>query len=136
MVISRSSGFPGSSPTRSADPAFVLLMLYGMRRGEVLDLRWQDVDFQANELRIRQQLQRIQGELRRGPVKTRAVGVTCRFSGSPRTRYASAIRSSPPTGQGSATRGQIPAWSSPLARAGQSSRVTSSARPLVHPNLR
>jgi integrase len=53
-------------------PAFVLLMLYGMRRGEVLGLRWQDVDSQANELRIRQQLQRIQGELHRGPVKTRA----------------------------------------------------------------
>jgi integrase len=46
-------------------------MLYGMRRGEVLDLRWQDVDFQANELRIRQQLRRIQGELHRGLVKTR-----------------------------------------------------------------
>jgi integrase len=47
-------------------------MLYGMRRGEMLGLRWYDVDFQANELRIRQQLQRIQGELHRGPVKTRA----------------------------------------------------------------
>ena len=43
-----------------------------MRRGEMLGLRWHDVDFQANELRIRQQLQRIQGELHRGPVKTRA----------------------------------------------------------------
>ena len=53
-------------------PAFALLMLYGMRRGEVLGLRWQDVDFQANELRIRQQLQRIQSELHLGPVKTRA----------------------------------------------------------------
>jgi integrase len=47
-------------------------MLYGMRRGEMLGLRWYDVDFQANELRIRQQLQRIQGELHRWPVKTRA----------------------------------------------------------------
>jgi integrase len=53
-------------------PAFVLLMRYGMRRGEVLDLRGQDVDFQAKELRIRQPWQRIQGELHRGPVKTRA----------------------------------------------------------------
>jgi integrase len=53
-------------------PAFVLLMLYGMRRGEVLGLRWQDVDFHGDELRIRQQLQRIQGELHLGPVKTRA----------------------------------------------------------------
>jgi len=26
------------------DPAFVLLLFYGIRRSEVLDLRWQDVD--------------------------------------------------------------------------------------------
>ena len=59
----------------SADPlypAFVLLLLYGMRRGEVLGLRWQDVDFEAGQLRVRQQLQRIQGDLYIGPVKTRA----------------------------------------------------------------
>jgi integrase len=53
-------------------PAFVLLLLYGMRRGEVLGLRWQDIDFNADKLHVRQQVQRIQGELRFGPVKTRA----------------------------------------------------------------
>jgi integrase len=53
-------------------PAFVLLLLYGMRRGEVLGLRWQDIDFSAEELHVRQQVQRIQGELCFGPVKTRA----------------------------------------------------------------
>jgi integrase len=52
-------------------PAFVLLLLYGMRRGELLGLRWQDIDFNA-ELHVRQRVQRIQGELRFGPVKTRA----------------------------------------------------------------
>jgi integrase len=53
-------------------PAFVLLVLYGMRRGEVLGLRWQDIDAEAGLVRIRQQVQRIQGELHFGPVKTRA----------------------------------------------------------------
>jgi integrase len=53
-------------------PAFVLLLLYGMRRGEVLGLRWHDIDFSADELRVRQQVQRIQGGLIFGPVKTRA----------------------------------------------------------------
>lgn len=53
-------------------PAFVLLLLYGMRRGEVLGLRWQDVDLDAGTLRIRQQIGRVSGELRIGPVKTRA----------------------------------------------------------------
>jgi integrase len=53
-------------------PAFVLLLLYGMRRGEVLGLRWQDVDLASGRLRIRQQLGRVSGELRAGPVKTKA----------------------------------------------------------------
>ena len=53
-------------------PAFVLLVLYGMRRGEVLGLRWQDVDVDAGLIQVRQQVQRIQGELYIGPVKTRA----------------------------------------------------------------
>jgi integrase len=43
-----------------------------MRRGEVLGLRWQDVDLDASRLRIRQQIGRVSGELRTGPVKTRA----------------------------------------------------------------
>jgi integrase len=53
-------------------PAFVLLLLYGMRRGEVLGLRWQDIDTDAGLIRVRQQIQRIQGQLHIGPVKTHA----------------------------------------------------------------
>lgn len=53
-------------------PAFVLLVLYGLRRGEVLGLRWCDVDLESHVLYIRQQVQRVGGELHQGPVKTRA----------------------------------------------------------------
>lgn len=52
--------------------AFLLLALYGLRRGEVLGLRWQDVDFKQSVLRIRQQVLRYGGMLHVGPVKTRA----------------------------------------------------------------
>jgi integrase len=52
--------------------AFVLLILYGLRRGEALGLRWSDIDFEAGTIQIRQQLQRIQSKLILGPVKTRA----------------------------------------------------------------
>ncbi|WP_163513578.1 tyrosine-type recombinase/integrase [Fodinicola acaciae] len=51
-------------------PAFVLLALYGLRRGEVLGLRWCDVDFDRAILRIRQQIQRIGGQLRQVELKT------------------------------------------------------------------
>ena len=37
----------------------MLLLLYGMRRGEVLGLRWQDIDTDADLIRVRQQIQRI-----------------------------------------------------------------------------
>jgi integrase len=53
-------------------PAFLLLILYGLRRGEVLGLRWRDVDFEKGEVRIRQQLQRVGRELAVGPLKTKA----------------------------------------------------------------
>jgi len=53
-------------------PAFLLLFLYGLRRGEVLGLRWQDVDFERGELHIRNQLHRANGAIRQGPVKTKA----------------------------------------------------------------
>lgn len=53
-------------------PGFVLLLLYGMRRGEVLGLRWRDIDFDTEELYVRYQLQRVRGELILGPIKTSA----------------------------------------------------------------
>jgi len=53
-------------------PAFIFLLVYGMRRGEVLGLRWTDIDREAAMIRVRQQLQRVGGSLQAGPVKTRA----------------------------------------------------------------
>lgn len=53
-------------------PAFVILLLYGLRRGEVLGLSWRDVDSEQGVIRIRQQLIRAGGRLQLGPVKTSA----------------------------------------------------------------
>lgn len=51
--------------------AFLLLALYGLRRGEVLGLRWLDVDFEDNLIQVRQQIQSIHGKLSVEPLKTR-----------------------------------------------------------------
>lgn len=51
---------------------YLLLLLYGMRRGEVLGLRWGDIDFHNDEIRVTQQLQRIDGHLTQAAVKTDA----------------------------------------------------------------
>lgn len=53
-------------------PAFVLLLVYGLRRGEVLGLSWRDIDLENGVIRIRQQLVRVGGRLRLGSVKTAA----------------------------------------------------------------
>lgn len=51
-------------------PAFLLCIALGLRRGEVLGLRWTDVDLDDSALHVRQQLQRCGGELRLVEVKT------------------------------------------------------------------
>ncbi len=53
-------------------PVFLILCLYGPRRGEVLGLRWSDVDWDHHVLHIRQQLVRQKGGLRGAPLKTKA----------------------------------------------------------------
>ena len=53
-------------------PAFILLLVYGLRRGEVLGLRWRDIDGEDGEIRIRQQIHRARGLLQLGPIKTAA----------------------------------------------------------------
>jgi integrase len=49
---------------------FMLMLVTGMRRAEALGLRWQDVDLKKGVMSIRQQLQRIDGELKATEVKT------------------------------------------------------------------
>ncbi|MBB5934472.1 tyrosine-type recombinase/integrase [Streptomyces zagrosensis] len=50
--------------------AFVLAIAMGLRRGEVLGLRWSDVDLDQRFIRVSNQVQRIGGELHQGTTKT------------------------------------------------------------------
>lgn len=51
---------------------FVLAMIYGLRRGEIAALRWENIDFAAGRIGIEATLTRVGGGLVRGPTKTRA----------------------------------------------------------------
>lgn len=43
----------------------------GLRRGELLGLKWEDIDFSNQTLRVRRQVGRINGEVREAPLKTK-----------------------------------------------------------------
>ena len=51
---------------------FLLELTTGLRRGEILALRWDDLDFRTEALRVERQVQRIQGNLVVSQPKTRA----------------------------------------------------------------
>ncbi len=61
---------------------YVVAVQSGLRQGELLALRWEDVDLEARTLQVRRTLTRNGGKLAVGPTKTARVGV---LSSSPRT---------------------------------------------------
>ena len=108
-------------------PAFVLLLLYGMRRGEVLGLRWADIDIDGQMIHVRQQIQRVQGQLQIGPVKTRAGNRDLPLIGLARLALTARQAQQGPTARTSAPPGLTPVSSSRPGRADLSSRATSCA---------
>ena len=43
----------------------------GLRRGELLGLKWEDIDLERGDLRVRRQIARINGEVVEAPLKTK-----------------------------------------------------------------
>ena len=63
------------SARAAGDPlyaAYVLILVLGLRRGEVLGLRWEDVDLDAGEVTVGYQLQRVNRQLLHRQTKTEA----------------------------------------------------------------
>jgi integrase len=64
------------SDDNSLYAAYVLILVLGLRKGEVLGLTWDDVDLDTAELTIGRQLQRVGGKLLHRETKTRASDAT------------------------------------------------------------
>jgi integrase len=56
--------------------AYVLVLVLGLRKGEMLGVGWNDIDFDGGELTINWQVQRIRDQLLRLPTKTESSDAT------------------------------------------------------------
>jgi len=63
LAVARASGY---------GPIWLLLALTGMRRGEALGLRWQDINFVEGTMNVSQTYVAISAKMRMSPPKTRA----------------------------------------------------------------
>lgn len=68
--VQQTLDFLAASKTDPLATAFLLCVALGLRRGEVLGLRWADIDLDSRALHVRGQLQRIDGQLQLVEVKT------------------------------------------------------------------
>ena len=69
---------------REAKDSGVFEMYYvelatGLRRGELLGLKWEDIDFEHGNLRVKRQIARIDGEVVEAPLKTKTPTGRCRW---------------------------------------------------------
>ena len=82
---------------REAKDSRVFEMYYvkivtGLRRGKLLGLKWEDIDLERSNLRVKRQIARVNGEVAEAPLKTKNAYRTLPLAG-PSPRTVSCIRS-------------------------------------------
>ncbi len=107
---------------------FAVAIALGMRRGEALGLRWEDVDLVDGTVTMAMQLQRVAGKLRHDETKTDDSTVSSRSPGHACKRCGDTEHSKQASGWQLATDGRTRVSCSLRVRAHQSSREISTAR--------
>lgn len=106
--------------------AFVLAIAMGLRRGEIIGLRWSDLDLENRVLHVRQQTQRRRGVLYDDDPRA-AVDASSLSPRSASPHCAGTACGSPPLVPRRGSSGRSPGTSSPLVPVARSSLGTSTA---------
>ena len=59
------------SPSRQEYEMYYIELATGLRRGELLGLKWQDIDWKNGIIKVRRQVARVDGEIVEAPLKTK-----------------------------------------------------------------
>ena len=72
MTINESKAFLTACKGNRLEALFTVALAMGLRQGEALGLRWEDIDFESGVLRVRRSLQRINRKLVLDELKTKS----------------------------------------------------------------
>lgn len=109
---------------------YVVAATMGLRRGELVGLRWSDVDLDEGTLRVQQTVQRVAGSSTSWTPRPRTPKRCYRCPRSPGSLSLSTRSASKPSGRRWPRSGRTTTWSSPPSEAPRWSRPTSAARSL------
>ena len=71
LPVEQLQSFLGEAKDSGVFELYYLELATGLRRGELLGLKWEDIDLERGDLRIKRQIARINGEVVEAPLKTK-----------------------------------------------------------------
>lgn len=71
LLVEQLQSFLRESKDSGVFELYYLELATGLRRGELLGLKWVDIDLERGDLRVRRQIARINGEVVEAPLKTK-----------------------------------------------------------------
>ncbi len=71
LPVEQLTSFLREAEGRGVFEMYYVELATGLRRGELLGLKWEDIDFEHGNLRVKRQIARIDGEIVEAPLKTK-----------------------------------------------------------------
>ncbi|HJB51471.1 MAG TPA: site-specific integrase, partial [Candidatus Oscillibacter pullicola] len=71
LPVEQLTSFLREAKERGVFEMYYVELATGLRRGELLGLKWEDIDFEHGNLRVKRQIARINGEVVEAPLKTK-----------------------------------------------------------------